>query len=130
VQLESTEASLEVNGMTQNPEAAVEPDGSQMNISEHPVGEITEDASAWLECLRGEQSKAVGTSSHPPQQKDKVQIPSSPCKKLVAKIVLPCIPAGVQVGPELLAHVRKLKYSDHDVEDETKFPELVKRVFL
>jgi hypothetical protein len=130
VQPESTEAALEVNGMTQNLEAAVEPDESQMTISEHPAGETTEDVSAWPEWLMEEQPEAAGTSSQPPQQKDKIQIPSSPRKKPAAEIVLPRIPAGVQVGPELLGHVGKLKYSDHDVADEAKFPELAQRVFI
>jgi hypothetical protein len=31
---------------------------------------------------------------------------------------------------ELLGHVRKLKYFDRDVTDETKFPELAQRVFM
>jgi hypothetical protein len=110
--------------MTQNPEAAVEPDGSQMTISGQPAGETIEDASAWPKWLMGEQPEAVGTSNQPPQQEDKVQIPSSPRKKPAAEIVLPRIPAGVQVGPELLGHIGKLKYSYHDVSDETKFPNL------
>jgi hypothetical protein len=55
-------------------------------------------------------------------KKDKIQIPRSPRKKPTAEIVLPCIPEGVQVGPELLGHIGKLKYSDHDVADEDKFP--------
>jgi hypothetical protein len=46
VQPESTEAALEVNGMTQNPEEIVESNGSQTTISGKPIGEIAEDASA------------------------------------------------------------------------------------
>jgi hypothetical protein len=76
-----------------------------MTISEHQVGETTEDVLAWMEWHTEEQPKVVGTLSHPPQQKYKIQIPSSPCKKPAAEIVLPRIPAGVQVGPELLGHV-------------------------
>jgi hypothetical protein len=67
VQPESTEAALEVNEMTQNLEAAVEPDGSQTTISGQPVGETTEDASAWPEWLIGEKPEAVGPSNQPPQ---------------------------------------------------------------
>jgi hypothetical protein len=62
--------------------------------------------------------------------RDKIQIPSSPRKKPAAEIFLPRIPAGVQEGPKLLGHVGKLKYSDHDVVDKAKFPELVQRVFI
>jgi len=54
----------------------------------------------------------------------------SPRKKLVAQIILPHIPAGIQVEPEILGHVGKLKYSYHDVSDETKFLELAQRVFM
>jgi hypothetical protein len=117
--------------MTLNLEASVvEPDESQMTILEHPAGETTEYVSAWPGWVIEEQPKAVGTSSQPPQQKDKIQIPSSPRKKPAVEIVLPCIPAGVQVGPKLLGHVGKLKYSDHGVEDEAKFLELAQRVFI
>jgi hypothetical protein len=42
VQAEITEAALEVNGTTQNPEVAVELDGSQTTISGQPVGDTTE----------------------------------------------------------------------------------------
>jgi hypothetical protein len=66
----------------------------------------------------------------PPQQEDRVQIPSSPHKKPAEKIVLPCIPDGVQVEPQLLGHVGKLKYSDHDISDQAKYPKLVSRVFM
>jgi hypothetical protein len=44
--------------------------------------------------------------------------------------VLPRIPEGAQVDPQLLGHIEKLKYSDHDVEDETKYPELAPQVFI
>jgi hypothetical protein len=109
----------------------VEPDESQTTISDHPAGETGEDVSDWPEWYTEEQPEATGTSSQPPQQqKDKIQIPRSPRKKPATEIVLPRIPEGVQVGPELLGHVGKLKYSDHDVADEAKFPELAKRVFL
>jgi hypothetical protein len=44
--------------------------------------------------------------------------------------VLPRIPDGVQVDLQLLGHIRKLKYFDHDVSDETKYPKLAPRVFM
>jgi hypothetical protein len=53
-----------------------------------------------------------------------------PRKKPATEIVLPRIPEGVQVGPELLGHIEKLKYSDQNVAYEDKFSELAKRVFL
>jgi hypothetical protein len=111
VQPKSTEAALEVNRTTQNLEAPVQPDESQMTISGQPTEETTANASAWPEWLMGEQPEVVGTLNQPPQQEDRVQIPSSPRKKPAAEIVLPRIPAGVQVEPELLGHVGKLKYS-------------------
>jgi hypothetical protein len=78
-----------------------------------------------------EQPEVIGTSSQPPpSKKDKIQIPRSPRKKPAAEIVLPRIPDGVQVGPDLLGHIGKLKYSDHDVADEDKFLELAKRVYM
>jgi hypothetical protein len=101
-----------------------------MTISGQPAEETTTNASAWPEWMMGEQPKVVGTLNQPLQQKYRVQIPSSPHKKPVVEIILPHIPTGVQVESELLGHVRKLKYSDHDVSDETKFPELAQRVFM
>ena len=98
VQLENTEETPKANGMTSNPTKIVEPDESQMTISEHPAGETTDDVSAWLEWHTEEQPEDDRTLDQPPQQKDKIQIPSSPRKKPVAKIVLPSILAGVQVG--------------------------------
>jgi hypothetical protein len=130
VQPESTQAAMEVNGMTQNLGATVQPDESQAPSLGQPTEETTGTTSAWPEWLMGEQSEVVGTSNQPPQQEDRVQIPSSPRKKPAAEIVLPCIPDGVQVEPQLLGQVGKLKYSDHDVSDETKFPELAQRVFM
>jgi hypothetical protein len=44
--------------------------------------------------------------------------------------VLPCIPKGVQVEPQLPGHVGKLKYSNHDVSDDTKYPELASIFFM
>jgi hypothetical protein len=66
----------------------------------------------------------------PTSKKDKIQIPRSPHKKPVVEIILPRIPDGLQVGPNLLGHVGKIKYLDHDVVDEDKFPELSKRVYM
>jgi hypothetical protein len=78
-----------------------------------------------------EQTEAVGTLSQPPpSRKDKLQIPRSHCKKPTTKIILPFIPDGVQVGPELLGHVMKLKYLDHDLADKEKFLKLSKRLYM
>jgi hypothetical protein len=87
-------------------------------------------ATTWVEWMAKEQLEAAGTLSQPLQQEEQIQIPRSPRKKLTAEIVLPCIPEGVQVDPQLLGHVGKLKYSDHDVEDETKYPKLAPQVFM
>jgi hypothetical protein len=120
----STEAVLEVNRTTQNLEAPAQPVESQMTISGQPVEEITANASAWPKWLMGKQLEVVGTSNQPSQQEDRIQIPISPRKKPAVEIILPRIPVGVQVELELLGHVKKLKYSDHGVSDETKFLEL------
>jgi hypothetical protein len=131
VQLENTTTTPKVNGMMPNPKKSVEQDESQTTISDHPAEGMVEYVLAWLEWYTKEQPKASRTSSQPPPPtKDKIQIPRSPCKKPAAKIVLPHIPARVQIGPELLGHIGKLKYSNHDVVDEDKFLEIVKRVFL
>jgi hypothetical protein len=85
MQPEHTKSTPKVNGMTPNSEAPVEPNESQTTISEHPVGEKGEDVLAWLEWVMKEQPEATRTSSQPPpQQKDKIQIPRSPRKKLTA----------------------------------------------
>jgi hypothetical protein len=131
VQLENTEETLKFNGTTSNWEATIEPDKSHMTISDHPQEGTVEYVSAWLEWYTKEQPEATRTSSLPPSpKKDKIQIPRSPRKKPAAEIVLPRIPDGVQVGPDLLGYIGKLKYSDHDVADEDKFLELAKRVFV
>jgi hypothetical protein len=54
----------------------------------------------------------------------------SPCRHPDATIVLPHIPEGVQVMPNLLGCVERLRYSDHDVVDAGKFPEFVQQVYL
>jgi hypothetical protein len=108
VQPENTEAAPEVNGTTSKPTTTVEPDESQTTISDHPAGEKGEDVSAWPKWYTEEQPEVAGTSSQPPQRKkDKIQIPRSPRKKPTTKIVLPRIPEGVQVGPELLGYVEE-----------------------
>jgi hypothetical protein len=67
VQPQSTETTPEVNGTTQNLAAVVEPDESQMTISEHPAGETTEYVSAWTKWLTEEQPEATGNLSQTPQ---------------------------------------------------------------
>jgi hypothetical protein len=70
---ENTEAAPKVNITAPKPTTKVEPDESQMTISDHPTGETDEDVSAWPEWYTKEQPKAAGTSSQPPQQKkDKI----------------------------------------------------------
>jgi hypothetical protein len=122
VQPKRIKLALEDNETTQNLEVAMQLDELQMTISGQRIEGTTTNSLTWLEWLMGEQLEVDETLKQPPQQKDRVQILSSPCKKPAAEIVLPRIPAGIQVEPELLGHVRKLKYFDHDVSDETKFP--------
>jgi len=45
-------------------------------------------------------------------------------------IVLLCILEVVHIKTNLLCHVEKLRYSDHDVTDTEKFPEFAKQVYL
>jgi hypothetical protein len=75
------------------------------------------------------QPKAVGTSNQPTQLEDKIQILSSPQKKPAVDIVLPRTPEGIGVDLQLLGHVRKLKFSDHDVSNERKYLELAPQFF-
>jgi hypothetical protein len=67
VQPESTEAVMEVNRMTQNLGAAVQPDESQIPSLGQPTEETTGTTSAWPEWLTGEQPGVAGTSNQPPQ---------------------------------------------------------------
>jgi hypothetical protein len=53
-------------------------------------------------------------------------VPRSPCKQPTATIIFPCIPEGVRIKANLLGHVEKLRYSDHDVTDTNKFLEFIK----
>jgi hypothetical protein len=130
VQPESTEIVVEGNDTTQNPGSEGKPDEVQVPIPGQPIEETTRTTSAWPEWITVQQPGIVGTSYQPPQQEDKVLIPSSPRKKPTAENVLSRIPEGVQVESQLLGHVGKLKYSDHDVSDDTKYLELVPRVFM
>jgi hypothetical protein len=130
VQPENTEAAPRVNGTTTNQEATVEPDESQTTVSDHPLEGTIEDVTDWPEWYAEVQTMAVGTSSQPPLKKDKQQVPRSPRKQPITTLVFPRIPDGVQVKPDLLGHIEKLKYSDHDVADTDKFPEFAKRVYL
>jgi hypothetical protein len=131
VQPENTEEAPKVNGMMPNMEAAIELEESQMTISEHPLEGMVKDVKGWSEWYSEEQLEAARTSSHPPPPKKyKLQVPRSPHKQPIATIILPGMPDGVQVGPDLLGHIGKLKYSYHDVADANKFLELAKRVYM
>jgi hypothetical protein len=55
VKPENTEAALKFNGTTSNPTPTVEPDESQMTISDHPVEGMVEDVSASMEWYIEEQ---------------------------------------------------------------------------
>jgi hypothetical protein len=63
VQPESIEETLEVNRMTQNLEAPVQPNDSQTTILGQPIEETIVNASSWLEWMMGGQPKVVGTSN-------------------------------------------------------------------
>jgi hypothetical protein len=81
VQPKSTEAALEVNETTQNLEAPAQPAESQMTISGQPAEEITANASGLARMADGGTTKSCWNFNQPPQQEDKIQIPSSPRKK-------------------------------------------------
>jgi hypothetical protein len=108
VQPENTEQLQKSMGRSQIWKTTIEPDESQMTISDHPPEGMVEDITGQPEWYTEEQPEAVGTSSQPPpSKKDKIQIPRSPRKKPTTEIILPCIPDGVQVGPELLGHIKE-----------------------
>jgi hypothetical protein len=99
-------------------------------VSDHPPEGIVEDVMGWPEWYAEVQTMVAGTSNQPPLKKDKQQVPRSPHKKPITSLVLSWIPDGVQVKPDLLGHIDKLKYLDHDVADTDKFSEFTKRVYL
>jgi hypothetical protein len=72
----------------------------------------------------------AGTSSQPPQWKGKHAVPRSPRKQTATTIFLSHIPEGVRIAGNMLGHVEKLRYSDHDVTKMDKFPEFAKKVYL
>jgi hypothetical protein len=125
-----TEVVMEVNIMTQHLGEEEQPDETKAPGLGHPTEETAGTTWAWPEWMIGEQPTIVGTLSQPTQQEDRVHIPSSPQKKPSSEIVLPHIPEGVQVDPQLLGHVGKIRYSDHDIADETKYLELAPQVFI
>jgi hypothetical protein len=43
---------------------------------------------------------------------------------------MPKIPKGVKVDDEMVGGVDSLKYSDHDMEDVVKFPDLAPQSYL
>jgi hypothetical protein len=49
---------------------------------------------------------------------------------MTTEIMLPQIPEEVHVDPKLLDHIVNLKYSNHDVSDENKYPEIVAHAFM
>jgi hypothetical protein len=108
--------------MTMNQEEVVKPYESQTTMLDHPLKGIVKDVMGWMKWYSKVQMMVVGTSRRPPQKTDKQQVPRSPRKQPIAAIFFPYIPDGVQVKPELLGHIDKLKYLDHDVADTRKFP--------
>jgi hypothetical protein len=116
-QPENTEATPRVNGIVMNQEAAVEPDESQTTMSDHPPEGTVEHVMGWTEWYSEVQTMATETSSQPLLKKDKQQVPRSPRKQPISALILSCIPDGIQVKLDLLGHIEKHKYSDHDVAD-------------
>jgi hypothetical protein len=72
----------------------------------------------------------VGASS--PQGKKKKQVESSvqgvQCAQAELEIVMPQIPEGVKADDEMVGGVNTMKYSDHDVADAVKFPDLATKL--
>jgi hypothetical protein len=121
---------MEINGSTQNPEVEIQPYVPQIPIpdfsfSDEPIGDM---GKAWEEWMEKEKMEAAGNSNQPTQPEGRIQISSSPQNKPAAKIVLPRTPEGIQVDSQLLGHVEKLKFSNHDVADERKYPDLAPQV--
>jgi hypothetical protein len=71
-QLENIEAAPKVNGMVTNHETEIEPDESQITVSDHPPKETVEDITSCPEWYSETQPGAIGTSHQPPPlKKDK-----------------------------------------------------------
>jgi hypothetical protein len=109
VQPKNTEETLRVNGTMKSQEATINPGESQMIMSDHQLEGIVEDVMGWPEWYFEVQMTATGTLSQPPTKENKKQVPRSPRKQPVATIVLSHIPDGVQVKPDLLGHINKIK---------------------
>jgi hypothetical protein len=115
---------MEINGSTQNPKVELQPDVPQIPIpdfsfSDEPIGEM---GKAWEEWMVKENQKLLELRTSQHGQKTGFRYLSSPRKKPAADIVLPRTPEGIQVDSQLLGHVGKLKFFDHDVVDERKYP--------
>jgi hypothetical protein len=83
-----------------------------------------EDITIQLDSDMERRHMEVGTSSQHPRGKGKHPMARSLCGQPDATIILSFIPEGVQTTPTLLGCMEKLKYSDHDVADAGKFPEV------
>jgi hypothetical protein len=75
---EHTEATVEVNEMTQHLGLKEQPDKTQAPGLGHPTEDTVGTAWAWPKWMTGEHPGVGGNLSQPTQQEDRVQISSSP----------------------------------------------------
>jgi hypothetical protein len=120
----------ELMGWSLNQEEMTMPERSHTTMPEQPQEGTVEDVTDRPDEYAEERTMEAGTSSQPPQWKGKQAVPRSPRRQATTTIVLPCIPEGVRIAGNMLGHVEKLRYSDHDVTDMDKFPEFSKKFYL
>jgi hypothetical protein len=116
------EEGLRVNGTVPNQEETTMPEGSHTTMLEQPQEGTVEDVIGRPDEYAEERTMEVGTSSQPPQWKGKQAVPRSPCRKATTTIILPRILEGVRIVGNMLGHVEKLRYSDHDVNGHRQVP--------
>jgi hypothetical protein len=74
----------------------------------------------------------VGDSSPPTKQKDQVERSTHEGSQpqVEGTLIFPKLLSGVQVDDDMVGGVTTIKYSDHDVINVTKFPDLALQVYL
>jgi hypothetical protein len=127
---EHTEATMEVNRMTQHLGEEEKPDEMQAPDLGHPAEETAGTTWAWPEwmtrgttrsCWNFEPANTAGG----PSSDTKLTSKETGCRDCATSHT-----RGSTGGPTTIGSRRKLKYSNHDVADETKYPELAPQVFM
>jgi hypothetical protein len=109
VKPKNIEETSRVNGTMKSQEVAINPGESQMIMSDHQLEGTVEDVMGWLEWYFEVQMMATRTLRQPPTKANKKHVPRSPRKQPITTIVLSHILDGVQVKPDLLGHINKIK---------------------